>query len=71
MLPPFIIVVIIQLLYLTFLPLLKRLVLFYFSQPDTTRQLLKRIEILETHQKGDIEAQITVYVRPKALIRLW
>lgn len=32
--------------------------LFAFSQPDTIQQLLKRIEILETHQKGDIEAHI-------------
>jgi len=31
---------------------------FAFSQPDTIQKLLKRIEILETHQKGDIEAQI-------------
>ena len=59
MLFPFIIVVIIQLLYFTFSPFTKWLVLFFiFSQPDAIQQLLKRIEILETHQKGDIETQI-------------
>ena len=55
---PFIIVII-QLLYFTFSPFTKWLVLFFiFSQPDAIQQLLKHIKILETHQKGDIEAQI-------------
>ena len=30
----------------------------FFSQPNTIKQLLKRVESLEAHQKGDIESQI-------------
>ena len=34
-------------------------VYIYFSQTDTIQQQRKRIELLESQQKGDIEAQIT------------